>query len=41
MAGTRQRIENDDQSLAQMRPVLDALYTHFAAHAEADLGRNA
>jgi len=40
MAGTRQRIE-EDQSLAQMRPVLDALYTHFAAHAEADLGRNA
>ena len=32
MSGTRQRIENDDQLLAQMSPILDALHTHFAAN---------
>ncbi len=41
MAGTRQRVENDDQLLAQMSPILDALHTHFAANPEADTGRNA
>jgi hypothetical protein len=36
MAGTRQRSENDDQLLAQMSSVLDALYSYFAANIEAD-----
>lgn len=33
MAGMRQRVENDDQLLEQISPVLDALYTQFAANA--------
>lgn len=41
MAGTRQRVENDDQLLEQMSPVLDALYTHFAASAKDESGRRA
>jgi hypothetical protein len=39
MAGTRQRVDNDDELLAQMSPVLDALYTHFAASATEETGR--
>ncbi|CAN7576422.1 chromate resistance protein [Trinickia sp. LjRoot230] len=39
MAGMRQRIENDDQLLEQMSPVLDALYSHFAASATEETGR--
>lgn len=39
IAGTRQRVENDDQLLAQMSPVLDALYAHFAASATEETGR--
>jgi hypothetical protein len=39
MAGTRQRVGNDDQLLEQMSPVLDALHTHFAASAKEDSGR--
>ncbi|MGN6649616.1 chromate resistance protein ChrB domain-containing protein [Trinickia sp.] len=39
MAGTRQRVENDDQLLEQMSPVLDALYAHFAASAREESGR--
>ena len=39
MAGTRQRVENDDQLLAQMSPVLDALHAHFAANAAGEPGR--
>lgn len=34
MAGTRQRVQNDDQLLEQMSSVLDALYAHFAASAK-------
>ena len=34
MAGTRQRVQNDDQLLEQMSPVLDALYTHFTANSQ-------
>ncbi len=39
MAGTRQRVDNDDQLLAQMSPVLDALHAHFAASATEETGR--
>ncbi len=39
MAGTRQRVENDDQLLDQMSSVLDALYAHFAASAKEETGR--
>jgi hypothetical protein len=39
MAGTRQRVESDDQLLEQMSPVLDALYTHFAAGTKEETGR--
>ncbi|MEX3955296.1 chromate resistance protein ChrB domain-containing protein [Trinickia sp. EG282A] len=39
MAGTRRRVDNDDELLAQMSPVLDALYTHFAASATEETGR--
>lgn len=39
MAGTRERVENDDQLLEQMSPVLDALYTHFASSAKESSGR--
>lgn len=38
MAGMRMRVDNDDQLLAQMGPVLDALYAHFAASAKVDNG---
>jgi hypothetical protein len=38
MAGTRDCVENDDQLLEQMSPVLDALYTHFAASAKQENG---
>jgi hypothetical protein len=40
-AGTRRRASNDDELLAQMSPVLDALYTHFAASATEQTGRHA
>lgn len=39
LAGTRQRVENDDQLLEQMSSVLDALYAHFATRAKEDIGR--
>lgn len=39
MAGTRQRVQDDDQLLEQMSSVLDALYTHFAASAKEETGR--
>jgi len=39
MAGTRRRVDNDDQLLERMSPVLDALYTHFAANAKEASGR--
>lgn len=39
MAGTRQRVESDDQLLEQMSSVLDALYTHFASSAKGETGR--
>lgn len=39
MSGTRQRVDDDNQLLEQMGAVLDALYTHFAASAEKDIGR--
>lgn len=39
MAGMRQRVENDDQLLEQMSPVLDALYTQFAANAKEESRR--
>lgn len=32
MAGTRRRVENDDQLLEQMSLVLDSLYAHFASN---------
>ncbi|AOJ05966.1 chromate resistance protein ChrB domain-containing protein [Burkholderia mayonis] len=32
MAGTRRRVENDDQLLEQMGSVLDSLYAHFASN---------
>ncbi|TAM50375.1 MAG: hypothetical protein EPN57_21450 [Paraburkholderia sp.] len=39
MAGTRRRVDNDDQLLEQMSPVMDALHTHFAANAKEESGR--
>jgi hypothetical protein len=39
MAGTRQRVENDDQLFERMSPVLDALFTHFAATSTEETGR--
>jgi hypothetical protein len=39
MSGTRQRVDDDNQLLEQMGPVLDALHTHFAVSAEKDIGR--
>ena len=39
MAGTRQRVESDDQLLEQMSPVLDALHAHFASSAKETTGR--
>ncbi len=39
MAGTRRRVDNDDQLLDQMSPVLDALYAHFAASVKEESGR--
>lgn len=39
MAGTRRRVDNDDELLDQMSPVLDALHTHFAASAKEESGR--
>ena len=39
MAGTRRRADGDDQLLEQMSPVLEALYTHFAASAMEESGR--
>lgn len=39
MAGTRRRVDNDDELLDQMSPVFEALYTHFAASAKEESGR--
>lgn len=40
MAGTRERAADDDQLLAAMSPVLDSMYTHFAASEKGgDTGR--
>ncbi|MGF6261391.1 hypothetical protein OKW49_002292 [Paraburkholderia youngii] len=40
MAGSRERTADDDQLLAAMSPVLDAMYTHFAASEKGiDTGR--
>ncbi|WP_173259965.1 chromate resistance protein ChrB domain-containing protein [Paraburkholderia sp. NMBU_R16] len=39
MSGTRKRVDDDDQLLEQMGPVLEALYTHFAMSGEKDIGR--
>ncbi|NLP63263.1 chromate resistance protein ChrB domain-containing protein [Paraburkholderia sacchari] len=38
MAGTRQRVENDDQLLEQMGAVLDSLYAHFASNGKSESG---
>jgi len=38
MAGTRQRVENDDQLLDEMGTVLDSLYAHFASTAKNETG---
>ena len=38
MAGTRQRVENDDQLLEQMGAVLDSLYAHFASNGKNESG---
>lgn len=38
MAGTRQRVDSDDQLLEQMSAVLDALYSHFSSSAKGETG---
>lgn len=40
LAGTRERVDNDDRLLEQMSPVLDALHAHFNASANENAGRH-